>query len=272
MISPLPIFDNLTQISYLTIIIYLSLALMQCLHLYGKLTFSKFFLLSLGILVSTLHSFILYRWIDTPIGQNLSLTNMFSLMCFGMVLLTLLTALRKPVENLFIFILPLSALSIILVLTWPGFNITQTSLNPNSLIHILISIVAFSILGMAALQATLLHIQNGLLRNKRRTAMINILPPLQTMENLLFKIIWLGFILLSASLGTAFLFLDDLFIISRLQKIVFSFLAWGLFATLIYGHHRAGWRGPTAVRWTLLGIMMLIFAYFGSKLVLKLWN
>lgn len=259
--------------SYITISIYLFLAIAQTLHLYGKLTFPKTLLIIIGLCGVSLHGLMLYYWIDTPLGQNLSLSNIFSLVLWGMAILTLLTSLKKPIENLTVFILPMAAFSILITLTYPGNDIFQTRLHPGSLIHILISIVAFSTLGMAALQATLLHMQNRLLRNKRPTSIVRILPPLQTMESLLFQIIGLGFILLSASLGTAFLFLDDLFTVSRLQKIILSFLAWGLFATLIYGHYHSGWRGPTAVRWTLFGVGMLILSYFGSKLIfLNHWN
>ena len=36
------------------------------------------------------------------------------------------------------------------------------------------------------------------------------------------------------------------------------------------GRHRYGWRGRTAIIWTLAGFVMLILAYFGSKAVLEL--
>lgn len=141
------------------------------------------------------------------------------------------------------------------------------------LTHACISIVALGILGIATLQAALLYLQHHSIHSKQSKGIVRWLPPLQTMETLLFQILWLGFIFLSASLLSAYLSLDDMFRPNHFQKIFFSFLAWGFFATLLYGRHRLGWRATTAVRWTLSGMMFLIVAYFSSKLILfKYWN
>lgn len=138
------------------------------------------------------------------------------------------------------------------------------------------------ILGLAALQASLLYIQNNLLRRKsggklgfwqktqffQLQRIIPLLPPIETMEIFLFRIIGLGFILLSISLLSAGLFVDELYTASRFHKIFLSALAWVFLAILLVGRVRAGWRGPTAVRWTLLCVVLLIVAYFSSKLIL----
>lgn len=245
---------------------------MQCLHLYDKIRFPKWLLLTIGFCGVILQGILLYRWIDTPFGQNLSASHIFSLISWEMIILTLFCSIQKPIENLMIFILPLASLSILCSLAWPGQVFIRTRLHPGGLAHILLSVLAFSTLGLALMQAGLLHIQNRLLRIKHFTPMFRILPPLQTMETLFFQILWLGFVLLSSSLGSAFLFYDNLSSPLRLQKIIFSFLAWALFATLIYGHYRSGLRGVTAVRWTLIGMVLLSFAYFGSKLIFLQWN
>jgi ABC-type uncharacterized transport system permease subunit len=91
------------------------------------------------------------------------------------------------------------------------------------------------------------------------------------MESLLFQIIGAGFILLSLSLLTGFLYLDDLFAQHLVHKTVLSICAWGLFAALLIGHWRYGWRGKTAVRWTLSAFALLLIGYFGSKLVLEIF-
>lgn len=259
--------NTLQAFSYLTSVIYLVLAGVQSFHLYGKITFSKNKLLFFGLSAACLHAIILHRFIDTPFGQNLSSTNIISLVSWLMVVITLTSSIGKPIENLTVFILPVAAFSIPLALNWPGNDFYKTVQYPKSLVHILISIAAFSILGLAALQALLLFMQNHLLRSKKPSGMINILPPLQTMESLLFQIIWIGFLFLSASLWSAYLCLTDSIITPPIEKIVFSMLAWILFGILIYGRHHSGWRGLTAVRWTLSGIALLSIAYFGSKLV-----
>lgn len=134
-------------------------------------------------------------------------------------------------------------------------------------IHIFISIATFAILGLAALQAILLYIQNQLIRYKGFQQIAPYLPPLQTMEKRLFQMTWLGFLLLSCSLLSAFLYMEPFYASVHLHKILFSLLAWAFFAILLFGHHKIGWRGLTAVRWTLSAVALLIVAYFSSKLM-----
>ena len=90
------------------------------------------------------------------------------------------------------------------------------------------------------------------------------------METLLFQMIGAGFILLSVTLFSGFLFLQDLFAQHVAHKTVLSLIAWCVFAMLLWGRWRFGWRGQTAIRWTLSGFVFLVLAFFGSKLVLEL--
>ena len=138
--------------------------------------------------------------------------------------------------------------------------------------HIWTSIFAFLILFLAALQACLVYFQNRILRTGKTLASVKFLAPVQTMEKILFHAINLGFILLTASLLSASSVADDLYTVARPFKILFSILAWGFFATLILGRLIAGWRGKTALKWTLAGVVVLMLAYFSSKLILlKHW-
>lgn len=140
-------------------------------------------------------------------------------------------------------------------------------------LHILTAIVAFGILGLAGIQALMLHIQNESLRNKPKNAILRSLPPLETMETLLFQIILIGFILLSISLFTALGFSDNFYTFSHWHKILLSFLAWIFFAILLYKHYRSGWRGKKAVKWTLSGLTILLSSYLSSKwILLSNWN
>jgi len=97
------------------------------------------------------------------------------------------------------------------------------------------------------------------------------LPPLLTMEALLFRIIWAGVVLLTLTLASGVVFSEELFgKVARLNhKTVFGVLSWLIFAALLVGRHAYGWRGRTAVRWTLAGFLTLVLAYIGSKFVLE---
>ena len=96
------------------------------------------------------------------------------------------------------------------------------------------------------------------------------MPPLQTMESLLFEMIAAGFVLLTLALMCGFAFLEDMFAQHLVHKTVLSTLAWLVFGGSCSWRFRYGWRGRTAIIWTLSGFVILILAYFGSKAVIEL--
>jgi ABC-type uncharacterized transport system permease subunit len=203
-------------------------------------------------------------------GFNFSFFSMASLVSMIVALLLLLAALSKPVENLGIFLFPVTALMLALELCFPE---KQRSLDTHSWqmnTHILTSIIAFSLLNIAALQAILLVIQNQQLKSHPPKRHIQSMPPLQSMESLLFQMIGAGLFFLSIALASGFIFLEDLFAQHLAHKTFFSMMAWLIFSGLLFGRRRYGWRGRTAIKWTLLGFLFLLLAYFGSKLVMEL--
>jgi ABC-type uncharacterized transport system permease subunit len=99
---------------------------------------------------------------------------------------------------------------------------------------------------------------------------MRLLPPLQVMENLLFELLWVGLVLLSIAIATGLFFLDDMFEQHVVHHSVLSMSSWLVFAVLLWGRYTLGWRGTTAVRWTIVGFLILALAYFGSKAVVEL--
>ena len=135
--------------------------------------------------------------------------------------------------------------------------------------HIFFSIVAYSLLTIAAFQAIFIALQNWRLRHRHLGSWLQIVPPLQTMEALLFEVLWAGFGLLTLSLITGFLFFEDFFAQHLIHKTVFTLLAWLFYGILLWGRHIKGWRGNTAIRWTLVGFSAMVLGYWGSKFVLE---
>ena len=179
----------------------------------------------------------------------------------------LLGAWRLPVENLAIAVFPIAALSVVLRLASHQIHHLPTPPSLGLKIHIISSIIAYSLLSLAALQAILLYVQDSHLHNKHPAGFVRALPPLQTMEELLFRMIGVGFIILCISLGTGLFYITEL---KDQHKTVLSLGAWIFFAVLLYGRWKFGWRGRIAIRWTLTGFALLLLAYFGSKFVLEL--
>ena len=120
------------------------------------------------------------------------------------------------------------------------------------------------------MQAVLLAVQDQQLKSHPPKRFIQSLPSLQAMESLLFQMLTAGLFFLTLSLLSGFFFIDDLFAQHLVHKTVLSLLAWVIFSALLLGRSLYGWRGRTAMRWTVSGFGLLLLAYFGSKLVLKL--
>ena len=219
-----------------------------------------------GLLV---HALAIYQSIVQHSGLQLGIFNIASVFFFVMNLLVLLSSLRMPLHNLFLFLMPLSAVSVAISEFFDTPLTLDASLSPGMLSHILLSILAYSLLTLAAIQALLIAYQNKQLREKHFHGVMGIMPPLQTMERLLFDMVWAGFLLLTLSIVTGAIYIEDLLAQQLSHKTVFSLLSWGVYAVLLAGHQVYGWRGPSAVRWVLGGFAALMLAYFGSKFVLE---
>ncbi len=229
----------------------------------------KDYIIVIGLLAVVTHLAALYPLLTTSGELNLGFFNAISLMSAVIALLLLVTACFRPVENLGIVILPLAAVAQLLDLSFPATHLLSPA-EEGIKAHIILSITAYSLLSLAALQAILIAIQNRQLHNKRPGGFIRALPPLQTMETLLFQMIAIGFILQTLSLLSGFLYVDNLFAQHLVHKTVLSLIAWFIFAALLWGRWRHGWRGRIAIRWTMWGFVSLVLAYLGSKLVLEL--
>lgn len=258
----------------LAIVLYLLATLLLALKL-GRTTaaggFQRRHIIMIGSAAVIIHGSLLYPLLLTAAGLSLGFFQAASLIALTTALLLVLAACYEPVENLGIPVFPLAALSIGLLMLYPAEHLVTSPESGRQLdFHILTSLLAYSILGLAALQAILLAIQDHHLRNRQPGGFIRALPPLQTMEALLFQMIGAGFTLLTLALVTGFVFLEDIFAQHLVHKTVLSIAAWLVFAVLIWGRWRFGWRGRTAIRWTIGGFIFLMLAYFGSKFVLEL--
>jgi ABC-type uncharacterized transport system permease subunit len=226
--------------------------------------------IGIGFLALAIHAIPLVQGLHTPQGINLSVFNALSASAWLIVAILLGASVRKPVENLGIVLMPLAALMLLLKVHYPAAPLVPMQADWDLRLHVLISLLAYSLLMIASVQALVLALQDKLLKRHRFGALLRALPPLQTMESLLFQWIWAGFILLTGALISGLLYLEDMFAQHVAHKTVLSILAWVLFAVLLLGRHYYGWRGRTAIRWTLAGFILLAFAFIGSKIVLEL--
>lgn len=204
-----------------------------------------------------------------PPALNLTVLNALATV-FGLAsAITVVSSFRERLEGIAVVLLPITALSVFLTVFVPESNVPirtgQFALDA----HILISLAAYALLTLAALQGVMLLIQHHALHGHHATGWIRRLPPMESVEQLMFRFIVIGFLLLTLALVTGFLFLENIFAQHLVHKTVLSVIAWLVFAVLLAGRHIAGWRGRTAVQWTLAGFALMGLAYFGTKIVLE---
>lgn len=258
---------QITLLSFITIIFYGIATIWQAVlsnKSYTKLAYGSWVL---GVLAVILHAALLHRWIDVNAGQNLTPFNLVSLVDWLVAVLILIGMLNKPIGNLTLLIFPIAAVSIILALIFPQVEIMNTVATPKTLVHILLSTVAFSVLCIAALQAIMINLQEYALRTNRTNKFFQLLPPLEIMEKLLFQMLVLGFILFTLVVGTSIWFFpccENGFLGS---KLLISIIAWLVFAVIFCGHLFFGWRGKQLIRWTISGVTIVAITFFWSEIL-----
>lgn len=252
------------------IILYLISGGLLIQRLKSSSTSAKSRILLLALIASLLHLYTSYQVSFTDKGTDIGFFSILSLVGWLVGFLLIVSALRRPVECLGIIVFPFAAASLGLTELFNQPVYLTIELATGLELHILMSILAYSMLSIAVVQAILLSIQERHLHNKHPGGFIRALPPLETMESLLFSMIGLGFIVLTISLASGLFYLEDILAQHLVHKTVLSFGAWLLFGILLWGRYQFGWRGRTAIRWTISGFVLLMLAYFGSKFVIEL--
>lgn len=192
--------------------------------------------------------------------------NAASIYAWLTISIVLLLQLRYPLHSLGVVLFPTAGICALLSALYSMQAHNPAHGNMVLQLHILSSVFAYSLLLIAAIQAIILAIQDYRLHNHHTEGITQMLPPLKVIERLMFRIITIGFVLLTISGISGFMVVERWLT----HKNIFSIIAWGIFATLLFGRQQFGWRGRKAVRLTLSGTIFLILAYFGSRLVLEL--
>jgi ABC-type uncharacterized transport system permease subunit len=174
-------------------------------------------------------------------------------------------------EGLQMLGLPLAAVCVTLPAILPGQHVLANAQSVAFRAHFLMAMLAYSLFTLAALHAVLMAVAERRLHRGRLSPLFAGLPPLLTMEALLFRLIHVAFFLLTLTLASGVMFSEALFgkALPFNHKTVFAILSWLIFAALLAGRHLRGWRGRHALRWTLAGFAALLLAYVGSRFVLE---
>ena len=260
---------NILVLSLLSIGLYIIGTFHQSLIYLRKSKSKPFITMLTGCTAVCFQLIVTYNQVVTNNEIVLSLFNTASIVsCFVISSLLILSS-RKPLQTIFIFCYPIAALSLIGSVTSTNDTLAFQPESSGIFIHITLSIIAYSVFCIAAIQGLLIYIQNNNLKRRKPTILLRNLPPLLTMENLLFEMIWSGTVLLGFAIIAGSIFIENLFAQHLVHKTILSIIALAIFSTLLIGRHFYGWRGLTASKWTLWGFSILMISFFGSKLALE---
>jgi len=219
-----------------------------------------------------LHAILLFNAVIAGDGVHLGVGNAISVIVWLTVAIYWIGNLFYRIEGLQALVMPVAAVCAILPALLPATRALPNTELPVFQVHLMIALLAYSFFTIASLHVLLMAVIENRLHSGGLPSALRRLPALLTMETLLFRIILAGFVLLTLTLGTGIVYSEELFgkAMRFNHKTVFGILSWLIFAALLGGRWRYGWRGRIAVRWTLTGFLMLVLAYIGSKFVLEI--
>lgn len=220
-----------------------------------------------------LHAMLLYRSVITPEGLDLGVANAISLLVWLTVLIYWFAGLAfDGLAGMLGLMSPVALIAVLLQAAIPTRHLVTYAGNPLFTLHFAIAMLAYSLFIVATVHALVMLAEEKWLHRGVLPPFLKSLPPLMEMEALLFRILLAAFILLTLTVASGLLFSEQLFgkPFTVTHKTVFGVISWIIFGSLLAGHYFRGWRGRTAVIWTLAGFTALMLAYVGSKVVLEL--
>jgi ABC-type uncharacterized transport system permease subunit len=217
-----------------------------------------------------LHAWLLYDGIFSR-ELRFGFAQALSVMMWLGVALYWIESLFYSLDGMEPLVLPIAAIAAPLPALFPGLVSSAAYVQATEFkLHLALAMIAYSLFVIALLHAALMAVAERQLHLKGTFTVIN-LPPLLTLEKLLFRVIAAAFVFLTLTLATGIAFSETLFgrALRADHKTVFAILSWATFGLLLAGRRLYGWRGRTALRWTLTGFVMLLLAYVGSRFVLE---
>ena len=249
------------------IIFYLAAAFLLMGKIVNQQTPNKKLAMILSLAGAAAHICYLSQAIVIAPGQNMSITNVLPLVSWLITVSMLISASVMPNIILLPVVFGFSAMTIAAAQVLPVSHIMHIEMQPGLVIHITLSLFAYGTLVIAFLYALQMSFITFKLKQKGASLLNSPLPPLMLVEGMLFKLLLVGTFLLILSLVSGFVFLDNMFSTMYAHKTVLSIIALAVYIVLLTGQHIWGWRGKQVIVLTVIGLMLLTLAYFGSRFV-----
>jgi ABC-type uncharacterized transport system permease subunit len=220
--------------------------------------------------VLALHGFLLYSNLFATPELRFGFAHALSTMFWLAVLFYWMESLFYGLDGLQAPALGLAALATPLPLLFPGRASGAYASSAEFKVHLVLAMLAYSLFTIALLHAMFMTLVERRLHRKSADA-VGHLPPLLTLEQSLFRVIGVAFLFLTLTLGTGMVLTDSMFgrLLRFNHETVFAALSWLTFGWLLAGRWLYGWRGRTALRWTIAGFVMVVLANIGTAFVLE---
>jgi ABC-type uncharacterized transport system permease subunit len=219
-----------------------------------------------------LHAMLLYRRVVIADGLDLGVANAISMLVWLTVAIYWLGGLAfQGLSSVLGLMAPVALAAVLFQATTQTRHVVTYGGDPLFTLHFAIALLAYSLFTVATVHALVMLAEEKWLHRGVLPPFLKELPPLLQMEALLFRILLAAFVLLTLTVVSGVFFSEQLFgkPFTLTSKTFFAILSWLIFGGLLAGHFVRGWRGRTAVRWTLAGFTMLLIAYVGSKFMLE---
>lgn len=212
------------------------------------------------------YGFVLYKSIDTPNGHNLNAYNMLAMIMWIVTIVLLLVDCIFDTDNLLLISIPITISTMTADLIFSSTNQMYQSITASTTAHILLALFSISMLAITGLQAAVLSLQNYMLKKNPLHSIHSLLHPMEHNERVWIFFVYISFIILTATLCEAFIYLNNTHAIS--MKLIFSVIAWLVLFVILWKHYNTGYKGVRSEIWSMLALALLAWAYFGSKIIL----
>jgi ABC-type uncharacterized transport system permease subunit len=206
-------------------------------------------------------------------GLDLNVANAISMLVWLTILIYWLASLAfEGLAGMLGMMAPVAFIAVGLTMVMPLHHIVNYGGDPFFVLHFGVAMLAYSLFIVATVHALVMLAEEKWLHRGVLPPFLRSLPPLLVMEALLFRILLAAFVLLTLTVLSGVFFSEQLFgkPFEFNHKTVFAIISWFIFGGLLAGHYLRGWRGRTAVYWTLAGFTALMLSYVVSKAVLEL--
>ena len=200
-LSPTPKPMPVNILAPIAALLYLAATSLQLLHISQRHQQIDRGVIALSLGALLLHGFITWDGIIGETGVSLGFYKVSALLFLVINIACITSLARRPLQNLLVVLFPLSALAVLVSTFAPATAPVVSNFSGGILLHISSSILAYSVLTLAAVQSALLAVQDHQLKHRHTRGIIQILPPLQLMESMLFELLWIGVILLSIAIA-----------------------------------------------------------------------